>query len=157
MDAGAPLFRWAFLIGHIHLCAEDYAVLFPGPNRSARKKRYYSPDNTPPSKPSHLVGPKGQLNNVRLLGPLRNTSQVEISRTDARTLGVAAPLRMSGALQGTPGIRLVSPFAELDLTSGVIIARRHIHMSPLDALILRVSHGDNVSVAIEGDERRLVF
>lgn len=103
------------------------------------------------------MGPKGQLKNVRLLGPLRSTSQVEISRTDARTLGIAAPLRMSGNIQGTPGVRLVSPFAELDLASGVIVAQRHIHMSPLDALILRVSHGDKVSVAINGDERRLIF
>ena len=94
---------------------------------------------------------------MRLLGPLRSVSQVEISRTDARTLGVAAPLRMSGDLKGTPGIRLVSPFGELELASGVIVAQRHIHMSPLDALILRVAHGDRVSVAIEGDARGLIF
>lgn len=80
---------------------------------------------------------------------------MEISRTDARTLGIAAPLRMSGNLKGTPGIRPVSPFAELELPS--VIAQRHIHMSPLDALILRVSHGDRVSVAIEGDDRGLIF
>lgn len=91
------------------------------------------------------------------MGPLRSISQVEISRTDARTLGIAAPLRMSGDLQGTPGIRLISPFAELKLASGVIVAQRHIHMSPLDALIFRVAHGDTVSVAIEGSERRLIF
>lgn len=141
---------------HIHLCAEDYARLFPGQPIN-EKKALLQPGQYAAEQTVTLVGPKGQLKNVRLLGPLRHTSQVEISRTDARTLGVAAPLRMSGNLQGTPGIRLVSPFAELDLTSGVIIARRHIHMSPLDALILRVSHGDNVSVAIEGDERRLIF
>lgn len=70
------------------------------------------------------MGPKGQLKNVRLLGPLRSVSQVEISRTDARTLGITAPLRMSGNLKGTPGIRLVSPFAELELPSGVIVAQR---------------------------------
>ena len=103
------------------------------------------------------MGPKGQLKNVRLLGPLRSTSQVEISRTDARTLGIAAPLRMSGNLKGTPGILLVSPFGEVELPSGVIVAQRHIHMSPLDALILRVAHGDSVSVAIEGTDRRLIF
>ncbi|MDA8479494.1 phosphate propanoyltransferase [Citrobacter sp. Awk 4] len=141
---------------HIHLCAEDYARLFPGQPIN-EKKALLQPGQYAAEQTVTLVGPKGQLKNVRLLGPLRHTSQVEISRTDARTLGVAAPLRMSGNLQGTPGIRLVSPFAELDLTSGVIIACRHIHMSPLDALILRVSHGDNVSVAIEGDERRLIF
>ena len=97
------------------------------------------------------------MHNVRLLGPLRNASQVEISRTDARTLGITAPLRMSGDLSGTPGIRLISPFAELEITSGVIVAQRHIHMSPLDALIYGVTHGDKVAVAIEGDERRLIF
>ena len=82
---------------------------------------------------------------------------MEISRTDARILGIAAPLRMSGNLQGTPGIRLISPFAELELSGGTIVAQRHIHMSPLDALILRVSHGDSVAVAIEGSDRRLIF
>ena len=141
---------------HIHLCAEDYGRLFPN-NPISEKKELLQPGQYAAEQTVTLVGPKGQLKNVRLLGPLRNTSQVEISRTDARTLGIAAPLRMSGNIQGTPGVRLVSPFAELDLASGVIVAQRHIHMSPLDALILRVSHGDKVSVAINGDERRLIF
>ncbi|MBC2619907.1 MULTISPECIES: phosphate propanoyltransferase [Citrobacter] len=141
---------------HIHLCTEDYVRLFP--NQPISKKKWLlQPGQYAAEQTVTLVGPKGQLKNVRLLGPLRSASQVEISRTDARTLGIAAPLRMSGNIQGTPGIRLVSPFAELDLTSGVIVAHRHIHMSPLDALILRVSHGDKVSVAINGDERRLIF
>ena len=141
---------------HIHLCTEDYVRLFPNQSIS-EKKALAQPGQYAAEQTVTLVGPKGQLKNVRLLGPLRSASQVEISRTDARTLGIAAPLRMSGNIQGTPGIRLVSPFAELDLTSGVIVAQRHIHMSPLDALILRVSHGDKVSVAINGDERRLIF
>lgn len=102
------------------------------------------------------MGPKGQLKNVRLLGPLRSTSRGDFAH-GCQTLGIAAPLRMSGNLKGTPGIRLVSPFGELELTSGVIVAQRHIHMSPLDALILRVAHGDSVSVAIEGTDRRLIF
>ncbi|MEX9231425.1 phosphate propanoyltransferase [Citrobacter cronae] len=141
---------------HIHLCTEDYVRLFPNQPIS-KKKGLLQPGQYAAEQTVTLVGPKGQLKNVRLLGPLRSASQVEISRTDARTLGIAAPLRMSGNIQGTPGIRLVSPFAELDLTSGVIVAQRHIHMSPLDALILRVSHGDKVSVAINGNERRLIF
>lgn len=141
---------------HIHLCTEDYVRLFPNQPIS-KKKGLLQPGQYAAEQTVTLVGPKGQLKNVRLLGPLRSASQVEISRTDARTLGIAAPLRMSGNIQGTPGIRLVSPFAELDLTSGVIVAQRHIHMSPLDALILRVSHGDKVSVVINGDERRLIF
>ena len=141
---------------HIHLNAEDYARLFPG-HPISEKKGLLQPGQYAAEQTVTLVGPKGQLKNVRLLGPLRSTSQVEISRTDARTLGIAAPLRMSGNLKGTPGIRLVSPFGALELTSGVIVAQRHIHMSPLDALILRVAHGDSVSVAIEGTDRRLIF
>ena len=141
---------------HIHLCAEDYDRLFPN-HPISEKKELQQPGQYAADQTVTLVGPKGQLKNVRLLGPLRSTSQVEISRTDARTLGIAAPLRMSGSIEGTPGVRLISPFAELDLASGVIVAQRHIHMSPLDALILRVSHGDKVSVAINGDERRLIF
>ncbi|MFS9379621.1 phosphate propanoyltransferase [Citrobacter sp. ANG330] len=141
---------------HIHLSAEDYARLFPG-HPISEKKGLLQPGQYAAEQTVTLAGPKGQLKNVRLLGPLRSTSQVEISRTDARTLGIAAPLRMSGNLNGTPGIRLVSPFAEIELPSGVIVAQRHIHMSPLDALILRVAHGDSVSVAIEGTERRLIF
>ena len=141
---------------HIHLCAEDYDRLFPN-HPISEKKELLQPGQYAADQTVTLVGPKGKLKNVRLLGPLRSTSQVEISRTDARTLGIAAPLRMSGSIEGTPGVRLISPFAELDLASGVIVAQRHIHMSPLDALILRVSHGDKVSVAINGDERRLIF
>lgn len=141
---------------HIHLNAEDYARLFPG-HPISEKKGLLQPGQYAAEQTVTLVGPKGQLKNVRLLGPLRSTSQVEISRTDARTLGIAAPLRMSGNLKGTPGIRLVSPFGEVELPSGVIVAQRHIHMSPLDALILRVAHGDSVSVAIGGTDRRLIF
>ncbi|HCL5255571.1 TPA: phosphate propanoyltransferase [Salmonella enterica] len=141
---------------HIHLCATDYARLFPE-QAIREKKALLQPGQYAAEQTVTLAGPKGQLKKVRLLGPLRSISQVEISRTDARTLGIAAPLRMSGDLQGTPGIRLISPFAELELASGVIVAQRHIHMSPLDALIFRVAHGDTVSVAIEGSERRLIF
>lgn len=131
---------------HIHLAAADYARLFPA-QPIQPKKALLQPGQYAAEQTVTLVGPKGRLNNVRLLGPLRQTSQVEISRTDARILGIAAPLRMSGNLQGTPGIRLISPFAELELSGGTIVAQRHIHMSPLDALILRVSHGDSVAVA----------
>lgn len=107
---------------HIHLSAQDYERLFPG-HPISEKKRCCSRDNTPRSKPSPWWDRRA-AQNVRLLGPLRSVSQVEISRTDARTLGIAAPLRMSGNLKGTPGIRLVSPFAELELPSGVIVAQR---------------------------------
>ena len=141
---------------HIHLAAADYARLFPA-QPIQPKKALLQPGQYAAEQTVTLVGPKGRLNNVRLLGPLRQTSQVEISRTDARTLGITAPLRMSGNLSGTPGVKLISPWAEIDLDSGLIVALRHIHMSPLDALVLRVAHGDTVSVVIEGSGRRTLF
>ena len=140
---------------HIHLSAADYERLFPG-HPISEKKALLQPGQYAAEQTVTLVGPKGQLKNVRLLGPLRSVSQVEISRTDARTLGVAAPLRMSGDLKGTPGIRLVSPFGELELSTGVIVAQRHIHMSPQDAQQLNVANGQKVSVRSNG-ERQLTF
>lgn len=141
---------------HIHLSQQDYNRLFPGMPVTA-KKALLQPGQFAAEQTVTLAGPKGQLHNVRLLGPLRSVSQVEISRTDARTLGITAPLRMSGNLSGTPGVKLISPWAEIDLDSGLIVALRHIHMSPLDALVLRVAHGDTVSVVIEGSGRRTLF
>lgn len=141
---------------HLHLNAQDYARLFPGqpirPQKALLQPGQYAAEQT-----VTLEGPKGRLSRVRLLGPLRGVSQVEISRSDARALGIDAPLRLSGDLWGTPGIRIISPFAELTLSSGVIVAQRHIHLSPLDALILRVTHGDTLTVAIESEGRRLIF
>lgn len=141
---------------HLHLSQQDYQQLFPQ-QPLIEKKALLQPGQYAADQTVTLVGPKGRLENVRILGPLRRRSQVEISRSDSRTLGIAAPLRMSGELDGTPGIRLVSPFATLDLATGVIVAQRHIHMSPLDALIYRVRHGEQVQVAIQGGGRRLVF
>lgn len=114
---------------HIHLSAQDYERLFPG-HPISEKKALLQPGQYAAEQTVTLVGPKGQLKNVRLLGPLRSVSQVEISRTDARTLGISAPLRMSGNLKGTPGIRLVSPFGSwnylpgLSSRSGISICRR---------------------------------
>lgn len=141
---------------HLHLSMQDYQRLFPQ-QPLAEKKALLQPGQYAAEQTVTLVGPKGSLKNVRILGPLRSRSQVEISRTDARTLGISAPLRMSGDLDHTPGIKLVSPFAEVELANGAIVAQRHIHMSPLDALIYRVQHGDRVQVAIQGGGRRLIF
>lgn len=120
---------------HLHLSAQDYQRLFP--------EQPLIEKNAAPARPvcrrtdGDLGRAERQPENVRILGPLRSQSQVEISRTDARTLGINAPLRMSGNLAGTPAIRLVSPYGEVELPHGVIVALRHIHMSPLDALIYR--------------------
>ncbi|WP_213989543.1 phosphate propanoyltransferase [Sodalis sp. dw_96] len=141
---------------HLHLSLEDYEHLFPG-RPLIFKKDLYQPGQFASEQVVNLIGPKGQLKNVRILGPLRGRSQVEISRTDARLLGVDAPLRLSGNLQNTPGIRLVSASGEMELPHGVIVAQRHIHMSPLDALLFGVKQGDQVRVALRGTGRRLIF
>lgn len=104
-----------------------------------------------------LVGPHGRLEHVRVLGPPRIADQVEISRTDERSLGLDAPLRLSGDLQATPGITLEGPVGKIMLTNGVVRALRHIHMSPGDAERLGVQDLDVVEVAIAGSGRDVVF
>ncbi|MDW6005178.1 phosphate propanoyltransferase [Vibrio mangrovi] len=141
---------------HLHLSQQDYDLLFPNQPMAVRNT-LKQPGQYAAAQTVTLAGPKGQLERVRILGPVRSTTQVEISKTDARTLGIQAPIRLSGDLAGTPGIRLITPDAELQLNQGVIVALRHIHMSPLDALIYGVRHGDSVAVAIEGTHRNSVF
>jgi len=141
---------------HLHLSLADYEHLFPG-HPLVLKKDLYQPGQFAAEQLVNLVGPKGTLKKVRILGPLRGQSQVEISRTDARLLGIDAPLRLSGNLDQTPGVRLVSAYGELSLRQGVIVAQRHIHMSPLDALLFGVKQGDRVTVALHGTGRKLIF
>lgn len=141
---------------HVHLSEADYDVLFPN-IPVAVKKVLKQPGQFAAEQTVTIAGPKGHLKNVRILGPFRSSSQVEVSRTDARSLGVVAPLRLSGKLAKTPGIKMISPFGEIELNEGVIVALRHIHMSPLDALVYGVQHGDTVKVAIQGNHRKTIF
>jgi acetate kinase len=104
-----------------------------------------------------LVGPKGQLRNVRVMGPPRERDQIEISRTDELQLGLDAPVRVSGDLLDTPGITVQGPAGSRALSCGVISARRHIHMSPQDAARLGVHDGQAVQVKIDSEGRDLVF
>ena len=103
-----------------------------------------------------LIGPKGRLENVAVLGPERSQSQVELSYTDAMQLGLQPPLRESGMIEDTPGITLSNGEKKVDLTSGVIIAQRHIHMTPADAELLNLKNGEVVKVKVDGP-RRLIF
>ncbi len=141
---------------HLHLCQHDYDALFPNTAMSV-KKELQQPGQYAADQTVTLVGPKGKLERVRILGPVRSKTQVEISKTDARTLGIPAPIRLSGDLKQTPGIKLVSEMGEVSLYEGVIVALRHIHMSPLDALLFGVKHGDSVSIEIHGTPRKTVF
>jgi len=104
-----------------------------------------------------LVGPRGQLDHVRVMGPPREHDQIELSRTDEHALGIEAPVRISGDLAGTPGIAVVGPAGRRVLRDGVISARRHIHMDPQNAADLGVRDGQVVQVRIDSEGRDLVF
>src|SRR5690606_24456079 len=104
-----------------------------------------------------LIGPRGRIDNVRLMGPPRGHDQVEISRTDEFVLGIDAPVRISGDLKNTPGITIEGPKGTTTIPNGVITARRHIHMSPADAERFGVRDCDTVSVRIDSDGRDLTF
>lgn len=104
-----------------------------------------------------LVGPHGRIEQVRLLGPPRHEDQIEISRTDALLLGLDARVHLSGDVRDAPGVTIEGPVGRVTLAHGVIVARRHIHMSPADAVHFNVRDGDVVEVAIDSDGRDLIF
>ncbi|MEH7886982.1 phosphate propanoyltransferase [Bacillus sp. JJ1609] len=141
---------------HIHLKQEDLEKLFGQGYELTVAKELSQPGEFAANETVKVTGPKGEFPSVRILGPVRKFTQLEISRTDAFSLGVNAPLRSSGNIEGTPGIKLSGPKGELEIHEGVIVAERHIHMTPDDAAKFAVSDGEYVSVKAEG-ERSLVF
>ncbi|AYM02404.1 phosphate propanoyltransferase [Levilactobacillus yiduensis] len=140
---------------HIHLTEEDYNILFPNQKMTVFKP-LKQPNEFASKQVVDIVGPKGKIEHVRVLGPCRSHSQVEIARSEALRIGVDAPIRLSGHLDGAPSVKLVTPDGEVNV-QGVIIAKRHIHMSDQDAQRFGVKLGDTVSVEIESDNRRTVY
>lgn len=136
---------------HIHLTDEHVEILFGKGATLTKKKDLSQPGQFACEERVTIVGPKKPIPNVSILGPTRKASQVEVSFTDARTLGISAPVRESGDVAGTPGCKLVGPCGELDLENGVIIAKRHIHMTPEDAEAAGVKDKDIVSLKIDSD------
>lgn len=141
---------------HIHLKQEHVHALFGDGYELTKLKDLSQPGEFAANETVKVVGSKGSFEKVRVLGPVRNFTQLEISLTDSFTLGVKAPIRSSGNIEETPGITLVGPQGEMQIEHGVIIAERHIHMTPDDAEKFEVSDGEYVSVKTEG-ERGLVF
>ena len=141
---------------HIHLSTADIETLFGAGATLHNKKDLSQPGQFACEEKVQLVGPKGSLM-VSVLGPARKDTQVELSFTDARTLGLAGvPVRESGDVAGTPGIKLVGPAGEVNLEQGVIIAKRHIHMTTADAAAFGVSDKEIVSVKLD-TSRPLIF
>ena len=141
---------------HVHLSQNDVETLF-GKGAELHPTKYLKqPGQYACEEKVDVVGSKGTLKGLRVLGPTRNVTQVELSNTDCRTIGIKAPVRESGKLDGTPGCKLVGPAGEGDLPQGVIVALRHIHLNLAQAEEARVKDKDVVKVRVEG-ERALIF
>ncbi|MCI8472240.1 MAG: phosphate propanoyltransferase [Clostridiales bacterium] len=142
---------------HVHLTEEHIAILFGEGASLTFKKALSQPGQFACEERVTVVGPKKSIANVIILGPARKASQVEVSLTDARTLGIAAPIRESGDVAGSGACKLVGPCGEVDLTEGVIAAKRHIHFTPENAKEFGVEDKQIVSVKISNADRSTVF
>ncbi len=143
---------------HVHLSQADLETLFGAGYELTVKKELSQPGQYACEERVRVVGTKGEFAAVSILGPVRNATQVEISLTDARSIGVAAPVRESGDIAGSGSCKLVGPAGEIEITEGVIAAKRHIHATTADAERMGVENGEIVSVEIpSANGRNLVF
>lgn len=139
---------------HVHLTTEQAAILFG--HGLTEKRSLSQPGQFLAQERVTLVGPKGKLTNVAVLGPERPEGQVEISLTDGISLGIKPPVRLSGDVKGTPGVVVEGPAGTVRMTEGVMAAQRHIHMTPEDAALQNVKNGDTVRLKTL-TERPVVF
>lgn len=142
---------------HIHLTEEDFKALFGADAKLTKKKDLSQPGQFACEERVTIKGTKKDLAGVSILGPFRKQSQVELSATDARSIGLPIVIRESGVLADTPGCVVVGPKGEITLKEGVIVAKRHIHATEEDALELGVKDKDIVSVKVSTPERSLIF
>ncbi len=141
---------------HLHVSQEDLETLFGKGATLTRKKDLSQPGQYAAEEKVTVVGPKSEIK-MTILGPVRKATQVEVSLTDARALGLNPPVRESGDTAGSMGCRLVGPRGEVQLKEGVIVAKRHIHATPKDAEALGVKDKDVVMVRVDRDGRSLIF
>lgn len=142
---------------HIHLSQKDLETLFGANYKLTKKKDLSQPGQYACEERLTVVGPKKELSRVSILGPVRSNTQVELSATDARSIGIDSVIRESGNISGTPSCKLVGPKGEIEISEGVIVAKRHIHMTPADALAVGVKDKDLVNVKCGSDGRSLIF
>jgi len=135
---------------HIHLSQADLETLFGAGYQLTKTKDLSQPMQYACKETLIIAGPKGAIEKVRILGPVRSQSQVEILQADCFKLGITAPVRLSGDLQGTPGITLIGPKGSILLSKGLVIAQRHIHMTLEDAKNFCVTDGEKVTIQIDG-------
>ncbi len=141
---------------HVHVCEKDLETLFGAGATLTNKKDLSQPGQYACVEKVEVVGPKGSMS-MSILGPTRKETQVEISLTDARKLGITVPIRESGDLEGTPGCVLKGPAGEVTLEKGVIAAKRHIHFTPEEAEKAGVVDKQDVSVKVDYNGRALIF
>ena len=142
---------------HVHVTEETLEVLFGKGHTLTKKKDLSQPGQYACEERVEVVGPKKALANVSILGPCRKADQVELSATDARSIGIAAPIRESGDTAGSGACKLVGPCGEVELKEGVIVAKRHIHLTKADAEELGVKDKDVVWVKVETPERKAIL
>jgi len=141
---------------HIHLSKHDLEALF-GPGFALSKlKDLRQPGQFAASETVGVIGPRGGFPRVRVLGPTRGDTQLEISLSDARALGLDVPVRLSGQIDGTPGITLTGPKGQIKIPKGLIVAARHIHLGTQDAAVMGLRPGQKVRIRTAGD-RPLTF
>lgn len=142
---------------HVHVTEETLEVLFGKGHTLTKKKDLSQPGQYACEERVEVVGPKKSLANVSILGPCRKADQVELSATDARSIGIAAPIRESGDTAGSGACKLVGPCGEVELKEGVIVAKRHIHLTKADAEELGVKDKDVVWVKLDTPERKAIL
>lgn len=142
---------------HVHLTAEAFATLFGEGKELTVKKMLSQPGQFASEERVTIVGPKKSLPNVSILGPFRKANQVELSATDARSIGIVAPIRESGDVAGSGACKIVGSAGEIEISEGVIVAKRHIHLTPADAEEMGVKDKDVVWVRLDTDGRKAIL
>ena len=133
---------------HVHLSEEHIAILFGEGHALTPTKDLVQPGQYACDEKVDIVGPKATLKGIRVLGPARPETQVELAMTDARSIGIKAPVKESGKLEGTPGCKLVGPCGEVELDHGVMVAMRHVHLNDEQAAEAGVKDGEIVSITL---------
>ncbi|MBR4096310.1 MAG: phosphate propanoyltransferase [Oscillospiraceae bacterium] len=142
---------------HVHVSQADLEILFGKGAVLTKKKDLSQPGQYACEERVEVVGPKKSLPGVSILGPVRPATQVELSATDARSIGISAPIRESGDVAGSAGCKLVGPCGEVEISEGVIVAKRHIHLTPADAEELGVQDKEVVYVKVDTDGRKAIL
>ncbi|MCL2884549.1 MAG: phosphate propanoyltransferase [Oscillospiraceae bacterium] len=142
---------------HVHVTVQDLETLFGKGYKLTKKKDVSQPGQFAAEERVDVVGPKKTLSGVTILGPERAATQVELSLTDARSIGIAAPVRESGDIAGTPGCTIVGPAGQVTISQGVIAAKRHVHLTPAAAAEFGLKDNQIIRVKVTSTGRAMIF